>query len=72
MKVMEIIRIYNQAGTWTLAIVMCYLFMKAWQNDMVWTFRINFYGEAVIEAVMIMLWLISIFVLTIDGMGEKK
>ena len=69
---MEIIRIYNQAGTWTLAIVMCYLFMKAWQNGMIWTFNINFYGEATIEAVMIMLWLISIFVMTIAGMGEKQ
>lgn len=65
MKLIEFIKAYNKAGTWTLAIVMCYLFMKAWQNNYEWGFTINLYEEATIESILIMLWLVSILVLTI-------
>ena len=71
MKFIDFVKAYNKGGTWALAIVMVYLFMKAWQNDFVWTFRINVFGEAGIEAIMIILWLISILILTIYDFKEN-
>jgi len=72
MKFIDIVKIYNKSFTWSLAIVMCYLFMKAWQNNYVWSFHINLYGEAIVEAVMIFLWLISILLLTIKDLRREK
>ena len=72
MNFIKIVKIYNKAMTWTLAILMCYLFMKAWQNNMVWNISINVYGEGIFEVVMLLFWLFSIVILTIPKIIEEN
>ncbi len=61
-KIKKIIDIYIYAGLRALAFSMIYIFMKAWQNDYQTLVKINVFGEARIEAIMIMLLLLLMFI----------
>ena len=72
MKFIDVVEAYVIGGTVSLTLVMIYLFMKAYQNGMVWCFKINVYGEAWIEALMIILYLIGLIILTIARLKNDK
>jgi len=71
MKITTIIDIYIYAGVRALAFSMIYIFMKAWQNGYKTLVLINHYGEARIEAIMIMLLLILMFIRPFSYGQEK-
>lgn len=66
MKFIEIVKVYVIGGTISLVVTMIYLFMKAYQNSFKWCFDVNFYSEGKIEAFMIVLYLLSLLILTIN------
>ncbi len=49
-----------------LVITLIYIFLKAYNNDYVLTININYYGEAIIEAIIILLYVLTGIIKTIS------
>ncbi len=66
------VRVYNKSVTWGYAFVMAYLFIEAWFNNYIWCFGINLSGEALIEMIVLILWVVSIIILTYHNTKQGK